>query len=312
MYVNPYYTPIVANRPTSIAYDYSQPITINNYQAFDPAAGVPQVGDNEREALERFDQGLDAFRSGQYPQANQLFKESLRLNGGDPVAHEVYALSLFAVGDYEAAAATLNALLASAPGMDWTSLSSLYGNVGDYTTQLRRLEDYCDREPTKPAPAFVLAYHYLVLSEKEAAIDSLKVVVENQPNDLTAKRMLEALVPPDNEIAPVEVAPKEFDSNEITELPQIDLVGSWVAEKGDTTIELVIDEDASFTWIASSAGQQNAKLEGTVTTAPDGIVLETTSSGTLAGSVLPGENGEWTFYPPSAPIEDGLVFQRKK
>ncbi len=44
--------------------------------------------------------------------------------------HEVYALSLFAIGDYEAAAATLNALLASAPGMDWTSVSSLYGDIG--------------------------------------------------------------------------------------------------------------------------------------------------------------------------------------
>jgi hypothetical protein len=129
--------------------------------------------------------------------------------------------------------------------MDWTSLSSLYGYVGDYTTQLRRLEDYRDRKPTKPAPAFVLAYHYLVLSEKEAATE-------------------------------------DIDKIDVKELPQIDLTGSWIASKGDSTIERDIDENASFTWIASSAGQQNAKLEGTITTAPDGIALETTSNGTLA------------------------------
>ncbi|MCU0713848.1 MAG: tetratricopeptide repeat protein [Pirellula sp.] len=308
VYVNPYYIPIATTRPTSIAFDYSQPIVINNYQASDSIANAAPSQDREAEALERFDEALTAFQGGKYPLANQLLKEAIRLNGGDPVIHEVYALSLFAIGDYEAAAATLNALLASAPGMDWTSVSSLYGNIGDYTTHLRRLEDVCEQNPGNASSEFVLAYHYLVLGEKEAAVASLQIVVENQPKDLTAKRMLEALLPPKTKQAAKQTEPA---TEPIQQLPQIDLVGNWQASKGDSIIELVITEDSSFTWIASSSGQQNAKLQGTISTAPDGIVLETSTNGTLAGKVQPGENGTWTFYPPAASSEEGLLFQRK-
>lgn len=310
VYVNPYYVPIATSRPASIAFDYSQPIVINNYQASDAIDNSARSNDKEAQALQRFDEALEAFQGGKYPLANQLLKEAIRLNGGDPVIHEVYALSLFAVGDYEAAAATLNALLASAPGMDWTSVSSLYGDVGDYTTQLRRLEDYCEQKPGNASSEFVLAYHYLVLGEKEAAIESLQIVVKNQPKDLTAKRMLDALAPPKT-VKSEAVSPKEEVIEPSENLPQIDLVGKWQATKGGSVIELTITDESNFTWIASSSGTQNAKLEGTITTAPDGIVLETTTNGTLAGKVQPGENGAWTFYPPEASSEEGLVFERQ-
>ncbi|MCU0720238.1 MAG: tetratricopeptide repeat protein [Pirellula sp.] len=310
VYVNPYYVPIATTRPASIAFDYSQPIVVNNYQAADVMDRSSRINDEEAQALQRFDEALEAFQGGKYPLANQLLKEAIRLNGGDPVIHEVYALSLFAIGDYEAAAATLNALLASAPGMDWTSVSSLYGNIGDYTTHLRRLEDYCEQKSGTASSEFVLAYHYLVLGEKDAAIQSLQIVVENQPKDLTAKRMLEALSPPKT-VKSQTAPPKEPAAEPVQELPQIDLVGNWRATKGDTIVELTITDESNFTWIASSSGTQNAKLEGTITTAPDGIVLETTTNGTLAGKVQPGENGAWTFYPPAASSEEGLVFERQ-
>ena len=43
----------------------------------------------------------------------------------------------------------------------------------------------------------MLAYHYLVLGSKDEAIRALSAVVKNQPKDVTAKRMLDALVPPE-------------------------------------------------------------------------------------------------------------------
>ena len=79
--------------------------------------------------------------------------------------------------------------------MDWTTMSSLYGSVDDYQTQLRKLEQYCRSNPNDPASAFVLAYQYLALGEKNDAINALRVVVKNQPKDSTAKRMLDALSP---------------------------------------------------------------------------------------------------------------------
>lgn len=74
-------------------------------------------------------------------------------------------------------------------------MSTLYGNTADYQTQLRKLEKYCTDNPNDAAAYFVLAYQYLVIDAKDAAVDVLKVVVKNQPQDSTAKRMLDALAP---------------------------------------------------------------------------------------------------------------------
>ena len=109
--------------------------------------------------------------------------------------HEVAALCLFATGDYTRAAAILNSLLAAAPGMDWTTLSGLYGNVTEYTSQLRALERHCQEKPDDAAARFVLAYHYLIAGHDQDAATQLKFVVERQPEDQVAKRMLEALSP---------------------------------------------------------------------------------------------------------------------
>ena len=62
---------------------------------------------------------------------------------------------MFAMGDYTGAAAVLNNLLAVAPGMDWTTLSGLYGDVDAYTTQLRALEAHCKQKPDDAAAHFV-------------------------------------------------------------------------------------------------------------------------------------------------------------
>ena len=87
----------------------------------------------------------------------------------------------------------LNSLLSSAPGMDWTTMSNLYGNIDDYQTQLRKLEAFCQAHPKDSAAEFVLAYHYLVTGSQDAAVNALKMVVANQPRDVTARRMLDAL-----------------------------------------------------------------------------------------------------------------------
>ena len=90
----------------------------------------------------------------------------------------------------------LNAVLAAAPGMDWTTMSSLYPNVDTYTQQLRKLEAFTNEKPNDAAARFVLAYHYLVVGHTDAAIGELKAVVEDQPGDKVAQRMLDALQPP--------------------------------------------------------------------------------------------------------------------
>jgi tetratricopeptide (TPR) repeat protein len=199
-YLNPYYATPVATVPV---YDYSQPIVVQTYVTADPgqapadaAAAEPALTPEQQQAYQLFDQARAAFANNDNGRALSLIEEALRLTPGDPIMHEFRALCLFALGDYRNAAAVLNALLAVAPGWDWTTMSSLYGNTTYYTDQLRNLESYCRQNPTDPASHFVLAYHYLILGHDESAVRALEVVTTQQPEDVVASRMLEALTGP--------------------------------------------------------------------------------------------------------------------
>lgn len=302
-YYNPYY---VAS--ATVPYDYSQPVIVNNYIADDdtgaaPAQVVQQTPDSEQ-ATKLFDEGLVQFKSADYRGALAKFDAALQKLPGDPVVHEVRALTLFALGDYKPAAAALNSLLSSAPGMDWTTMSGLYGNIDDYQAQLRKLEQYCRANPKDPSSAFVLAYQYLTIDQKEGAIHALQAVVKNQPKDSTAKRMLDALTPAPESPAPGPAAPGE-DS------PQTDLVGGWRAKAGAATIDLAITEDSQFTWKATQAGKPPIELKGTLQSTSDELSLDTKEQGSMSGSVKSLGRDKWQFSLSGAPPADpGLSFTR--
>ncbi len=308
-YYNPYYA---APAATVVApYDYSQPVVVNNYISSDSDSGggappaPPPTADSQ--AAQIFDAGLAQFKAGDYRGALASFDAALQKSPGDPVVHEVRALTLFALGDYKPAAAALNSLLSSAPGMDWTTMSSLYGNDDDYTAQLRRLESYCRANPTDAAAEFVLAYHYLTLDAKDAAVKMLKQVVANQPQDATAKRMLDALSPAEPP-APAVAAP---DVAAPANAPETDLVGTWQAKAGNVAIELTITADSQFTWKATQPGKPPTELKGDLTSTDDELDLSSKDQGSMAGKVKSGGPNQWTFTlqgePPSSP---GLTFAR--
>ncbi len=298
-YYNPYYTANLAS--TNPPYNYSQPVVVNNYLSTDQnAADAPQPV-REKEALSTFDQGLAEFKARRYQEALAFFDKALKELPNDPVVHEVRALTLFAVGQYTSAAASLNSLLSSAPGMDWTTMSSLYGSIDDYSSQLRKLESYCQAKPTDSAAYFVLAYHYLVVGSKDNAIAALKVVVQQQPKDATAKRMLDALVPPPSGVNALTVDPTK----------STDLVGKWRASVGSSTIELEITEASEFVWKATESGQQTVKLTGQLTADNDAIVLTNEAQGAIAGVVKSLGPNQWQLLLDGAPSTDpGLSFTR--
>jgi tetratricopeptide (TPR) repeat protein len=338
-YVNPYYavpaTTVAVPTAQVAPYDYSQPVIVNNYvttentsqgsQADSSATGGASTATQTQEtnpAFKKFDDGLALFKTGKYSDSLGSFTSALKDMPGDPVIHEVRALTLFATGDYGQAAAALNSLLASAPGMDWTTLSGLYGNVDDYTGQLRKLEAHCKANPKDAAAHFVLAYHYLVIGSKDSAISALKVVVANQPQDVTAKRMLDALSPPEpkedsaTQARSAEPVAAEADSKpaegDAKPEPETDLVGTWTATAGKSNIELSITEDSKFVWKATEADKVVAELKGDLVAAGDAISLDTPDKGSMAGSVVSGGADQWTFIPPGAPADAGLKFNRKK
>jgi tetratricopeptide (TPR) repeat protein len=321
-FINPYYVTPAVNVTASVPYDYSQPVVVNNYITSDSTSNgadayasnstAPRVAPQAEESFSDFDVGLDSFKNGDYAAALASFDAALRKNGGDPVVHEVRALTLFALGNYNEAAVALNSLLASAPGMDWTTLSSMYSDTDVYTGQLRKLEAYCKANPKNPASAFVLAYHYLVTGSKDSAVRALRVVVENQPKDVVAKRMLAALDPKPPQSDPASTPAAPAPSEELAKpQPEINLVGKWKAVNGPSTVEVAITDESAFTWNVMEGGKKVAELSGDFATNGDAVVFDTKEQGSLGGTVKVLSSDEWVMVPPGATKEEaGIRFKR--
>jgi hypothetical protein len=307
-YVNPYYAAIPATVVAASPYDYAQPIVATSYAPVDeatPAQAAPAAASDTA-----VDAALEKFKAGDYAGALAGFDGALKVAPNDTVIHEVRALALFALGRYPEAAATLNAVLASAPGMDWTTVSNLYPSVEVYTAQLRKLEDFCRSNPGDAAAHFVLAYHYLVGGHSDAAADALRVVVAKQPGDMVAKRLLEALKPAAEAAGPsAEAAAAE----EKPAAPETDLVGTWKATNDKDTVVLEITAESSFTWKATPGGKPAVELSGTIETSADAIALSSEKAGTMVGKVVSKGPDAFEFSLPGAPAEaKPLLFQRQK
>jgi hypothetical protein len=165
-----------------------------------------------------------------------------------------------------------------------------------------------------------MAYHYLVLREPDDARKMLANVVEIQPRDVVAKRMLEALStesssdeqtagrasPPADRIA--------VTANKPTgEQTETDLVGTWKATAGETEIELTIEEDFQFTWKAEQPDDKTVNLTGEMIVAADGIVLKSEEQGAMAGQVTSQGADSWELSLEGAPDDQsGLTFNRVK
>ncbi len=306
-YANPYYASIPAAVVAASPYDYARPIVVNK-----PA------DENDGDAPDAvFDAALAAFKKGDYAAALAGCDKAVKISPDDSVIHEVRALALFALGRYPEAAATLNAVLAVAPGMDWTTMSSLYGSVDAYTRQLRKLEDFCRTNPDSAAGHFVLAYHYLVGGHAEMATDALRVVVAKQPDDVVARRLLEAIEPAKQEPPSTNDAPQpegaRAPAGGSAAGPETDLVGTWVAASGKDSVELSITEDARFTWKAAPSGRPPVEIAGTIETARDAIALASESAGTMTGQVASKGADAFELSLAGAPPDaKPIAFQRRK
>jgi tetratricopeptide (TPR) repeat protein len=328
-YVNPYYVaPAVATTPV---YNYSQPVVVYNYSTTNTTTDNSVATTNNPPAADpaadaaygRFDECLQLFKAGNFRQALSACDDAIAKSPNDPVMHEVRALIQFALGQYANAAAVLNSLLASSPGMDWTTLSSLYDDIDTYTQQLRLLEDYCKSNP-KDAPAqFVLAYHYMVAGYSEEAADVLKVVVKLQPKDLVAQRMLESLSPPEDADAdktaeapapqtkPATTQPNAQEKPAEADAASTDLVGNWKATEGKGTVTLAVDESFKFVWKATNEGSPAIELTGNLMIQGEMMILSNDEQGNLTGKVVSGGVDKFTFVPSGSPADyQGLVFER--
>jgi hypothetical protein len=158
-----------------------------------PPAAQPPADPKIQAASDAFASARDAFKVGDYVKAQSEVERAIKLVPDDPVLHEFRALTLFAQAKYKEAAATLYAVLARGPGWDWNTMRSLYPDVDTYTRQLRALEGYIRDHGGDSAARFVLAYHYLVAHQTDAAVRQLQEVVKLTPDNALASDMVKAL-----------------------------------------------------------------------------------------------------------------------
>lgn len=316
-YYNPYYSD---GGGSTVVYNYSEPVAPQSYDDTAVAAATAPAANAPPSTL---DQARSQFMAGDYAGALTQAAAAVSENPKDPVTHEFYALCLFAQGEYKRAASVLDSLLAVAPGMDWTTLMSLYPSQGTYLKQFRSLEDYCDAHAKDPASHFVLAYHLLVRGETNSAIDSLQTVVDNQPKDQVAVKLLAALkgVDPSTVAATDQATATQPQTTPTPPVPEsaadsgptTDLTGSWTAESDGNKFELKIDENGQFAWKAVPAGGKEVSLTGPYAVNGDVLSLESKDQGVMAAQVKSQGADSFQFVPVGSPPGDkGLTFTRSK
>ena len=103
------------------------------------------------------------------------------------------AQSLFAAGQYDDAAAAVHMAMGGLPEDKWGTVvenyTQLYGNIGDYTSQLRALEAARTAKPDNPALRLLLGFHFGYLGYPQQAVRELDKAVQLDSHDPAARRL---------------------------------------------------------------------------------------------------------------------------
>ncbi len=309
-YSNPYY-----DEGGGGGYDYSQPVAAYQPEAepvpaatADTTAAATPPGTSEA-GMSLFDQSRAAFSTGDYKQALDLCNQTLKTMPNDAVVHEFRSLVLFALQNYRESAAAAYAVLSAGPGWNWTTVSSLYGNVADYTTQLRALESFIQQNPKSSDGRFLLAYHYLTAGHADAARSQLREVDKLTPNDRLVKQLLGISSATEKEPAsPTPRPPVEADRLIKTE----QLVGVWsAAGSGGSKFQMTLGKDSSFAWKFTS-GKKSDEIKGVFAVEQNNLALEVDDGSVLLAEIaLTGKQLNFRVIGSDAG-DPGLAFTREQ
>ena len=316
-YANPYYGGgggalvaqggVVDQPGMASAYDYSQPL----------ATETPPPDETVAEpAIQTFDAARASFLAGNYTDALQKTDEALKTLPTDAAIHEFRALCLFALKQYDQAAATLYAVLSAGPGWDWTTLIRLYPDINTYTEQQRTLEAYIGSHLGSASARFVLAYHYLTQGHTEDAVAELKEVSKLQPSDRLSAQLVTQLsstsasppaeggtpAPPPAQAEAAPTPPPAKEGN---------LVGTWKASPAPgTAIELTAGADGNFKWNVNENGKSRP-IEGKYTYGSGILAMSQSENNALVGKVAWQDENHFTFQAlGGGPNDPGLAFSK--
>jgi tetratricopeptide (TPR) repeat protein len=254
-----------------------------------------------------FDQSRAAFAKGEYKQALDLCNQTVKTMPNDAVVHEFRSLVLFALKNYREAAAAAYAVLSAGPGWDWTTLSSLYGNAADYTTQLRALEANVKQNPKSSDSRFLLAYHYLTIGHPEAAKSQLREVDKLTPNDKLVKALL-GITSASDQGTQTPTPNPPLDADKLIKTEQ--LVGVWTAGgSGGSKFQMTLDKDSGFSWKYTS-GKKSEEIKGIFAVEQNNLALQVHDGTVLLAEVsLAGNQLKFKVIGSEEP---GLTFMKAK
>jgi hypothetical protein len=176
-------------------YGYFDPA---QYATLDPSMVPPQEGglsdsDLTPNALKFAEAGERAFWSGDYNGAVYAWRHAVLDAPDNPVLVMMLGQALFATGQFDEAAGATQAAMQMLPKEQWgvviVNFRELYGNVPDYTTQLRALEKAVAEKPDNPARRFLAGFQYAYLGYPKFAIDQLDKGLKAEPRDEMAKQL---------------------------------------------------------------------------------------------------------------------------
>ena len=265
-------------------YDYSQPIDTQS---------APPPEEVANPAVAKFDSARAAFGTGDYAGALQLTDEALKVLQNDATLHEFRALVLFAVGKYDLAAGPLYAVLSVGPGWDWT-------DHGRSLPEHRRLhepapqaggvrfrESEVDGRPFRPGLSLPDPGPHR--SGRESAQGRSWPWLPRTHSPLSSSsssrrqqrhRTLRRQRPLRHRLA--------------TPAKQGNLAGNWTAHPaGDTTIDLRIGDDETFTWKVTAKGK------------PRQLTGKWSLTDNLLTLAQEGDAGRWSAVSPGKPTTSG-------
>lgn len=301
-YVNPYVTRPVVIGSTRI--DYSRPISVlrSPYE-------LAYLNDEDKakllhdRALEYFESARNAFFYGDLNKSYEDINRAIALMPDDATLHEFRALVLFSAGKYNEAAEVMHAVLAVAPGWDWTTLNSLYRDQAQYTAELRRLEQYLKANPRQAGPRFLLAYHYITMGYPDSARRQLQSVLLLVPDDKLSADLIALL---DEEQR--ESFPTQYGS--LSAIDQRTLQGDWKAVRATGNIELEL-KDGNFVWDYDLIGNDQ-KFRGRYAIDDALLIMATEDGSQMVGTVQMRDRDHFVFKLLGNNANDsGITFARE-
>ena len=138
-------------------------------------------------------QGQAAFRKRNLGDALDIANRMVKASPKSPDTLQFRSLVHFASGDYQLSARDAYSAMLAGPLWPKSTMESIYGDLKSHQRDVRVLKLAMSEEPTALAPAFVLAYHQLMLENWSEARTALQTALRIKPDEPVATKLLQVV-----------------------------------------------------------------------------------------------------------------------